>query len=160
MSDEFEEMLKTLPLKEPSSELDDSILNIISKEGSDMPEPIPFNYRKLLTYAVAASLFLAIGVTELLRKNSQAIDAIADKTTPAENNSKPVKAESALKVSTSESSDNFLRGEVIELENGSFVRPLIRQKIIKKTYYDSETNTHVVVEEPENEIYYVPLEVD
>ncbi|MCM8528061.1 MAG: hypothetical protein NE327_16180 [Lentisphaeraceae bacterium] len=159
MSDEFENMLKDLPLKEPSNELDNKISSIISSEGRSA-EPISFNFKKFLTYAVAASLFLAIGVTEMLRKDSQPAGAVADQNTPAENISKPVKADSAIKVSTSESSDNFLRGEVIELDNGSFVRPVIRQKTTRKIYYDSETNTQIVVEDPENEIYYVPLEVD
>lgn len=160
MSDEFEEMLKSLPLKEPSIELDAKISTIISNDGIVEAEPIPFNYKKFITYAVAASLFMAIAITEVVKKGSQPLDTIAETTTPAENNSKPVKAESAIKVSTSESSDNFLRGEVIELDNGSFVRPVIRQKTIRKIYYDSETNTQIVVEDPENEIYYVPLEVD
>ena len=159
MSDEFEEMLKTLPLKESSSELDDKIAAIIENESAVLSEPKQFNFSKFLTYAVAAGLFIAIGVTELLRRNNQPVETVVDQT-PAENKSQPVKAEKAIKVSTSESSDDFLRGEVIELDNGQLVRPLIRQKTVRKIYYDSATNTQVIVEEPENEIYYVPLEVD
>jgi len=158
MSDEFEEMLKTLPLKEPSSKLDDKIASIISSEETSTPEPKKVNFRKFLTYAVAASLFMAIGITELVRKSNKSVDILVDNA-PADK-SKPVKAEKAIKVSTSESSDDFIRGEVIELENGQLVRPLIRQKTVRKIYYDSATNTQVIVEEPENEIYYVPLEVD
>ena len=160
MSDEFEDMLKTMPLKEPSSELDDKIFSIIQDEAPETPEPVMFNFKKFLTYAVAALLFIAIGVTEMIRRSNQPAEMLTEKTTPADTKSKPIKAESAIKVSTSESSDNFIRGEVFELDNGSFVRPVIRQKIVKKIYYDSETNTQIVVEEPENEIYYVPLDVD
>ena len=160
MSDEFEEMLKTLPLKEPSSELDDKIFNIIANEGSVSPEPKKVNFNKFLTYAVAAGLFIAIGVTELVRRNSQPVDNTVVDNVPAENKNQAVKADKAITVSTSESSDDFLRGEVFELENGQLVRPLIRQKSVRKIYYDSETNTQIIVEEPENEIYYVPLEVD
>lgn len=159
MSDEFEEMLKTLPLKEPSSELDDKIAAIIAGEGAASPEVKTFNFSKFLTYAVAAGLFIAIGVTEIVRRNKQAENILVDKA-PAENKSQPVKAEKAIKVSTSESSDDVLRGEVIELDNGQLVRPLIRQKTVRKIYYDSTTNTQVIVEEPKNEIYYVPVEVD
>lgn len=159
MSDEFENMLKTLPLKEPSSELDDKILSIIDSEGTVLSEPKTFNFKKFLTYAVAASLFIAIGVTEILRRNKQP-ETLAVTRSSAEKISKPVKAQTAIKVSTSESSDDFIRGEVFELDNGSLVRPVIRQRTVKKIYYDSATNTQIVVEEPENEIYYVPLEVD
>lgn len=159
MSDEFENMLKTLPLKQPSSELDDKIEAIISNPAAHSPKPVEFNFARFLTYAVAALLFVAIGVTEIVRRSSDAPASIVDKT-PADNKTKPVKADSAIRVSTSESSDDFMKGKVIEMEDGSLVRPVIRQKVIKKIYYDSETNTRVVVEEPQNEIYYVPVQVD
>ena len=160
MSDELEEIIKSMPLKEPSSALDDRINAIFQQEQPvEEPQELPpvkaFPWQKFLTYAVAAMLFLSIGITELMRRSN---NTTPDVNTITQNdkvdNSKAVET---LKVSTSQSQGNIALGKPIELDNGKYVKPVMKRVIIKETHFDKEKNMHIEVEVPKLEIIFVPM---
>ena len=160
MSDELEEIIKSMPLKEPSSALDDRINAIFQQEQPvEEPQELPpvkaFPWQKVLTYAVAAMLFLSIGITELMRRsNNTTPDVNTITQNDKDDNSKAVET---LKVSTSRSQGNIALGEPIEHDNGKYVKPVMKRVIIKKTHFDKEKNMHIEVEVPNLEIIFVPM---
>jgi hypothetical protein len=163
VSDEIEDFIKDLALKEPSSSLDDKIFNILEKDSSAKEELqlVPKrSWSKILTYAAAAILFLSVGIAEVYRNLTpeNATTSLVDSTLGEtdENN----KASTTTLISTSEDSGDVSSGQIIELEGGILVKPVIRRVIISRTYFDKEKNIQIEVKEPKNEIYYVPLEVD
>ena len=85
MSDNFEDYLRSQKLKQPSAELDDKVLSLFDNQ-EEMPEIKEFPWQKFVTYAVAAMLFLAIGVTEFIQR-SNAPDNSTVQTEPLQNDS-------------------------------------------------------------------------
>ena len=158
MSNELEDLIKSLPVKEPSEQLDLKIENIIKKQSVDQTDSANavklFPWRKVVMYGVAALLFLSIGVAELYKRAKSSIPEITEKDKSVDSDSEAV---DSLTVSTSQSTGNLLKGDIIELDDGTLVRPVIRQVIIRKTYFDKEKNVEVEIKEPRNEIYYIPL---
>ena len=68
MSENFESYLRSQTLKEPSAELDGKVLSLFDEQKATEIKTFP--WQKFATYAVAAMLFLSIGVTELLQRAS------------------------------------------------------------------------------------------
>ena len=161
MSEELEDIIKSLPLKEPSGSLDSRIEEILKQEpkaeaeSEEIPEVKPFPWQKVVMYSVAALLFMSIGIAELVKRSGSSDAPVEIVDNPPVNDGKAV---DTFTVSTKQSEGKVLRGNVIELEDGTLVRPMIRQIIIRKTYFDKEKNVQVEVEEPQNEIYYIPLD--
>ncbi|MCM8531577.1 MAG: hypothetical protein NE330_10490 [Lentisphaeraceae bacterium] len=60
--------MKSQSLKEPSADLDDRVMALF-EEKQVLPEVKSFPWQKVATYAVAAMLFLAIGVTEFIERS-------------------------------------------------------------------------------------------
>ncbi|MCM8536183.1 MAG: hypothetical protein NE334_09630 [Lentisphaeraceae bacterium] len=68
MSEDFEDYLKSQSLKKPSADLDDRVMSLFESK-QELPEVKPFPWQKFASYAVAAMLFLAIGVTEFIERS-------------------------------------------------------------------------------------------
>lgn len=162
MSDEVEDFIKDLALKEPSSALDDKIFKLLEEESSSEP-PLQLlpkrSWSKIITYAAAAMLFLSVAIAEFY-KNSASQKKEVGSVEPAPKGVEDNKVNTTTLISTSEDSGDVASGQIIELEGGLLVRPVIRRVIISRTYFDKEKNIQIEVKEPKNEIYYVPLEVD
>ena len=65
MSEDFESYLRSQTLKEPSAEMDDKVLSLFDEQQTEIKQ---FPWQKFATYAVAAMLFLSIGVAELIQR--------------------------------------------------------------------------------------------
>ena len=103
MSDDFEDYLKNQSLKEPSAELDDRVLGLFD---NNTPEVKVFPWQKFTTYAVAAILFLAIGVTELMQRYTDGGNPSTVQTPANQNFTNGTSATvPTMKVSTSKSGD-------------------------------------------------------
>lgn len=68
MSEDFEEYVRSQSLKKPSADLDDRVMALFDQKQA-LPEVKSFPWQKVVTYAVAAMLFLAIGVTEFIERS-------------------------------------------------------------------------------------------
>jgi len=66
MSEDFENYLRSQTLKEPSADLDDRVLGLFDEQKPIEVKAFP--WQKFATYAVAAMLFLSIGVAELIQR--------------------------------------------------------------------------------------------
>jgi hypothetical protein len=69
MSQDFEKFIKSQDLKEPSENLDDRVLALFD-EPAQFQSVKKFPWQKFVMYAVAAMLFLSIGVTEIISSNT------------------------------------------------------------------------------------------
>ena len=159
MSEELEKLISAQTLKQPSKELDDKILALLNQP--EEPPVKAFPWSKVISYSAAALLFLSIGITEFIVKPSRVNEVSGSEEIQKQPNSEPLKVVSpTLKVSTTERNDNIMSGEVIELENGMLVKPMIREVIHRRTYYDKVKKVQVEVSEPRHEIFYVPVNAD
>ena len=95
MSENFEDYLRSQTLKQPSAGLDDKILSLFDE--NEAPEVKEFPWQKFLTYAVAAMLFLSVGVAEVIQRTN-APDNSTVQTAPVSDSSVVVPT---IKVSTS-----------------------------------------------------------
>lgn len=84
MSENFEDYLRSQSLKQPSAELDDKILGLFDTQ--EAPQVKEFPWQKFVTYAVAAMLFLSVGVTEVIQRTN-APDNSTVQTAPTQNDS-------------------------------------------------------------------------
>ena len=104
MSDDFEDYLRSQTLKEPSADLDDRVLSLFDVKEENQIKAFP--WQKFATYAVAAMLFLSIGVTEFIQRSQEQNNSTVQ--TPSENhfsNDSSI-AVPTMKVSTSGSVEN------------------------------------------------------
>jgi len=153
MNEEVEQLLKEQPLKKPSQELDSRIFDMLEKASE--PSIYVFPWRKVITYAAAAMLFLAVGISEYLKRGATVADTVV--TLPeVKKGTTASPASPTINVSTTQ--DSFVRGRLIKLDDGRLVRPIIRRVIIRKRYFDKAKNVEVFVEEPHQEVFYVPLQ--
>jgi hypothetical protein len=154
MSDEFENFLMNQKLAKPSNSLDDRILDLLDPAPKKMKS---FPWQKVLTYSAAAGLFLAIGVSELLKQYASDTNSAPVKSVDKTNSSA---VNDVIRVNTTESKGDFATGEIFEVEDGKFVKPVIRRVLIKKSWFDEDQQLRIESEEPHHELFYVPVAAD
>ena len=113
MSQDFEDFMKSQALKEPSADLDKRVLGLFDQQ-EELPEVKVFPWRKFATYAVAAMLFLAVGITELVQRYGADADSGAITKAPVSQGSTSSAAVPTVNVSTSENNHLSRQKELLQ----------------------------------------------
>lgn len=142
---DIEQALKELPLKVPSSKLDERIFSELSDIKQNKKKA--FTFPAWVHYAIStvAALFI---INFFLPKNNLKLQ--------------PTVAQPAIELNTSPSlptTEKRFIGTPIIVKNQAF-QPIIEEKIIHREWNDSQQKIHIEINRPQHEVKFISLPID
>ena len=158
MKDEdLEALIRQQKLKESSDELDQRTAALF-KSNSSSPAVLELDnhtgkqrhYYLAIAAAVLFSLISA-GLVYTFMTDDKPVDVV---------NHEPSKTKHFMEATHLDESEQIIRGEIITLNNGKLLRPILRTVYQKKQFIDKVSGLQMEIQQPIHEIYYIPISND